>query len=165
MPRPTLTLPEQIAEDVARGILSGVVAPGERLSEIALAARYGVSRGPIRDAIRELTRSGLTKMSPRRGAFVAQIDSNAMCEMYNVVAGVMGLAAQYCALFSGFTGRTELSARVDDLEALATNENCSPQNFALGCGRIGGALGRNCSSTFRKWIYLENDDLKSFEIQ
>lgn len=170
LPRPTQTLPEQIAEDVARGILSGAVAPGERLNEIVLAHRYGVSRGPIREAIRELTRSGLAKTYPRRGAFVAEVDSNAICDMFNVVAGVMGLAARYCALLADTAGRAELFARVSDLEALAAEAECSPQNFALGSGRIGNALGRNCNSAFLQsamadalnqtlWslIYREND--------
>ena len=52
-----LSLPKQIAEDVARRILAGEVTSGQRLNEIELAHRYGVSRGPIRDAIRELTLS------------------------------------------------------------------------------------------------------------
>lgn len=144
------TLPEQIAEDVARGILSGEFLPGQRVGEVSLAERYGVSRGPVRDAIRELKESGLVEVFPRRGAFIAQIDACAICDMFNVVAGVMGLAARYCALFCDEAGQTEIDARMADLEALAAISDCDPREFALACGRIGASLGRNCQSVFVK---------------
>lgn len=145
-----LSLPKQIAEDVARRILAGEVTSGQRLNEIELAHRYGVSRGPIRDAIRELTRSGLAEMYPRRGAFVAQINSNIICDMYNLTAGVVGLAAHYCALFHDSDGIDELSGLVEALESLIHQPQCSPKDFALGTGKIGSALGRNCHSDLLK---------------
>lgn len=153
--RRPLSLPEQVAEDVARGILSGEFAPGQRLGEVSLAERYGVSRGPIRDAIRDLKKMGLVEIYPRRGAFIAQIDANAICDMFNVVAGIMGLAARYCALFADDQGRAEISARLSDLETLAGLPDCAPQDFALACGRIGGSLGRNCKSAFLRTAMAE----------
>ncbi|MCR5295748.1 MAG: GntR family transcriptional regulator [Lachnospiraceae bacterium] len=54
-------------------ILRGELSPGERLMEIALAEKLGVSRTPIREAIRMLEREGLVVMKPRRGAQVAKI--------------------------------------------------------------------------------------------
>lgn len=142
------SLHEQIAEDVARGVLSGEFLPGQRVGEVSLAERYGVSRGPVRDAIRELEKSGLVEIFPRRGAFIAQIDSSAICDMFNVVASVMSLAARYCALFADDAGQAEIDTRLADLDALADMADCDPREFALASGRIGAALGRNCKSTF-----------------
>jgi DNA-binding GntR family transcriptional regulator len=67
--------PWQLWEDVAailrRDILSGVLTPGTRLIEVDLADRFGVSRGPIREALRELSRVGLVVDRPRQGVFVS----------------------------------------------------------------------------------------------
>ena len=67
--------PRQLWEDVAailrRDILSGALAPGTRLIEVDLADRFGVSRGPIREALRELGRVGLVVDRPRQGVFVS----------------------------------------------------------------------------------------------
>jgi DNA-binding GntR family transcriptional regulator len=67
--------PRQLWEDVAailrRDILSGALEPGTRLIEVDLADRFGVSRGPIREALRELSRVGLVVDRPRQGVFVS----------------------------------------------------------------------------------------------
>lgn len=68
-------MPRQLWEDVAailrRDILSGALSPGTRLIEVDLADRFGVSRGPIREALRELGRIGLVVDRPRQGVFVS----------------------------------------------------------------------------------------------
>lgn len=144
-PRP-LTLPEQIAEDVARRIINGEFEAGSKIGEVALAQRYGVSRGPIRDAIRELEKSGFVQIFPRRGAFIGRIDAKTVCDMFNVIASITGLAAQYCALFCDDDGLVEIRARFKGLEEIAADPACSPNAFAVASGRIGAAMGRNCQS-------------------
>ena len=59
-----------------KAILKGELKPGERLMEIALAERLGVSRTPVREAMRKLELEGLVVMIPRRGAQVANITDN-----------------------------------------------------------------------------------------
>ncbi len=61
---------EEVAQLLREDILGGVLAPGTRLVEMELAERFGVSRGPIREALRELERIGLVTDRPRRGVFV-----------------------------------------------------------------------------------------------
>jgi len=63
---PTLTVPEQIALAVGDQIISGELAPGARIVEADLSARFNVSRGPVRDAIRILEREGLVTVLARR---------------------------------------------------------------------------------------------------
>jgi DNA-binding GntR family transcriptional regulator len=64
---------EKLAGDIADAILSGDFAPGLRLDEQFLAQRYGVSRTPVREALRQLATTGLIDLRPRRGAVVTRV--------------------------------------------------------------------------------------------
>ncbi len=73
-----LPLRDVVFKTLRQAILKGELEPGERLMEIQLAERLGVSRTPIREAIRKLELEGLVLMIPRKGAEVAKIsESNA----------------------------------------------------------------------------------------
>ena len=63
-------------------ILEGRIGPGEKVTEASLAEQMGVSRSPIREALRALSRGGLIVVEPRRGAFVAELDRNNAAELY-----------------------------------------------------------------------------------
>ena len=65
------TIPEQITARLRQEILSGQVKPGQPLREQEISARFGVSRGPIREALRELTQLGLLVLEPNKGVRVA----------------------------------------------------------------------------------------------
>ena len=68
-----LPLRDVVFNTLRQAILKGELAPGERLMEIQLAEKLGVSRTPIREAIRKLELEGLVLMIPRKGAEVAKI--------------------------------------------------------------------------------------------
>ena len=68
-----LPLRDVVFNTLRKAILKGELKPGERLMEIALAERLGVSRTPVREAMRKLELEGLVVMIPRRGAQVANI--------------------------------------------------------------------------------------------
>ena len=70
------TLPDQVAEELGAEIVSGRRKAGERLVELDLARDFGVSRGPIREAIRILERRRLVELRPRRGAYWIQCEIN-----------------------------------------------------------------------------------------
>jgi DNA-binding GntR family transcriptional regulator len=63
-------------------IIEGDIAPGEKVTEIGLAHQMGISRSPVREALRALSREGLITIEPRRGAFVAELDRNHAAELY-----------------------------------------------------------------------------------
>lgn len=67
---------------IADQILSGGIQPGEKLTETGLADLMGISRSPVREALRELSRGGLITIEPRRGAFVAELDGRHAAELY-----------------------------------------------------------------------------------
>lgn len=73
---------ESIADQLRDEILDGLLPAGSRLLETELAERFGVSRGPIRDALNELARQGLAQDLPRRGTFVSSLSEHDLEEVY-----------------------------------------------------------------------------------
>ena len=76
-----LPLRDTVFNQLRLQILHGELKPGERLMEVALAEKLGVSRTPVREAIRMLEQEGLAVLLPRRGAHVASIDNKQLEDM------------------------------------------------------------------------------------
>jgi len=74
MPLDHKPLREVVADELRKLIVSGELAPGERLYEDRIAEQLGVSRNPVREAIRSLEAVGLVQVVPRRGAYVVDVD-------------------------------------------------------------------------------------------
>lgn len=89
-----LPLRDVVFNTLRRAILTGELKPGERLMEIHLANRLGVSRTPIREAIRKLELEGLVTMIPRRGAEVAQITEKSLKDVLEVRRALDALCAE-----------------------------------------------------------------------
>lgn len=92
-----LTLRESVAEEIRRLIMSGQLAPGERLFEDRLAEQLGVSRNPVREALRALEGSGLVEVIPRRGAYVSQLDPVQASKLLELRAVIESYAARLAA--------------------------------------------------------------------
>lgn len=89
-----LPLRDVVFNTLRQAILKGELAPGERLMEIALAKKLGVSRTPIREAIRKLELEGLVLMIPRRGAEVARISEKSLKDVLEVRRSLEELAIE-----------------------------------------------------------------------
>ncbi|MBE5867356.1 MAG: GntR family transcriptional regulator [Lachnospiraceae bacterium] len=89
-----LPLRDVVFNTLRQAILTGELKPGERLMEIHLANRLGVSRTPIREAIRKLELEGLVTMIPRRGAEVAQITEKSLQDVLEVRRALDGLSVE-----------------------------------------------------------------------
>lgn len=85
------------AEQIAAMIMNGELQGGDRLVEEDLARRLGMSRLPVREALRTLTQEGLVTILPRRGAFVSRYGRDEMVEVYDVRAELLGFAARLVA--------------------------------------------------------------------
>ena len=109
------SLPEQIADDLGAAIARGDFAGGERLLEVAIAERYGVSRGPAREALRLLASRGLAVLYPRRGAFVVEVSLDSLIDLFNTRGELMGLATRHFAEIASDEARKDLKAAVLEL--------------------------------------------------
>lgn len=89
-----LPLRDVVFNTLRQAILKGELAPGERLMEIQLAEKLGVSRTPIREAIRKLELEGLVLMIPRKGAEVARISEKSLRDVLEVRRSLEELAIE-----------------------------------------------------------------------
>ncbi|OIS92830.1 GntR family transcriptional regulator [Brucella cytisi] len=87
----------KLRDEIENGIVTGVLKPGERLDEVQLAARFGVSRTPIREALLQLSATGLIETRPRRSAIVADPEPQRIFEMFEVMSELEGLAGAQAA--------------------------------------------------------------------
>jgi len=84
----------RLLDAIEQDIATGALAPGARLDEVALAARYAVSRTPVREALHQLAASGMVEIRARRGAVVAVAGPERLYEMFEVMAELEGMCAR-----------------------------------------------------------------------
>ena len=90
-------LREIVYEELKRQILVGEIAPGTRMMEVELAEDMGVSRTPVREAIRKLEKEGIVTIEPRRGAYASDISIKDMVDVLEVRQMLEGMAASMAA--------------------------------------------------------------------
>ncbi len=90
-------LREIVYEQLKMQILRGKIVPGTRMMEVELAEEMGVSRTPVREAIRKLEKEGLVTIEPRRGAYASDISVKDMLDTLEVREDLEGLAAALAA--------------------------------------------------------------------
>ncbi len=90
-------LSRHAADAIREAIQRGEVKPGDRLVEATIAAQLNLSRGPVRDALKQLQVEGLITIVPRRGSFVSKMDRSDVWEIASLRAVVEGLAARILA--------------------------------------------------------------------
>lgn len=89
-----LTLRERIADAIRDEIINNKLKAGERISEPEVAARYGISRTPVREAFRQLAAEGFLWLTPRRGARIAFLTEKDVSEFYDLKSVLEGYAAR-----------------------------------------------------------------------
>ena len=92
-----VALREQVLAELRRRIVDGDYAQGERLTETRLADDFGVSRNPVREALRVVEAEGFVQILPRRGAVVATLDDTAVRDLFAVREQLETLAAGLAA--------------------------------------------------------------------
>ena len=91
------TLAEQVFRRLSAAILAGELAPGAKISEPALAKQYGVSRGPLREALHRLQERKLITRSPNQGPRVVKPSATVLAELFMVREALEGMAARLAA--------------------------------------------------------------------
>lgn len=105
------TLADQVFQALQTAIVAGDLGPGEKISEQELAARFGTSRGPLRDALRRLEARRLVTTTPNAGARVVSLSPQQLIELYQTREALEGMTCRLAA--------THMSDdEIDDLERL-----------------------------------------------
>ena len=122
------SLTRLVADSVEKLILSGELAPGVKLNEVALAERFRVSRGPLREAFRLLEESGLIYQEKNRGAFVRVVELCEAAELYEVRAGLDAMAGR---LLAERINAEQLSALRQLTYAMTSVDNLDVEQFHM----------------------------------
>ncbi len=124
--RRTESLASLVRRELERMIETGELKAGDWLNENALAARLGVSRGPVREACRGLEQSGIFEVVVNRGVFVRELQPKEAAELYDIRAALMRLLGQTLApritigelgKLASATEKMDKAARAEDLNA------------------------------------------------
>ena len=114
---------EQVAEQLRSRILAHTLHPGSWIDEQALAAEYGISRTPLREALKVLAAEGLVTMKLRRGAYVTEVSERDLHEVYHLLALLESDAAMVVARTATPAQIAELLALHAELEAQVGNRD------------------------------------------
>ena len=125
---PTLSLAqpalyEQVAEQLRSKIFAHELKPGAWLDEQTLAADYGISRTPLREALKVLAAEGLVVLKPRRGCYVTELSEQDLDDVFPVMAMLEGMVAQAATQRITSTNWRNLCAIHDELEQTAAANN------------------------------------------
>lgn len=127
-----------IRRTIADRIVTGDLLPGARLEEVELAAGFGVSRTPVREALRDLAAAGLIEVRPRRGAVVATVDADGIAQLFEAVGHLEGLVARLAA------------------QRMTTLERKRLEQLQIACGDAARAADREAyvrhNQDFHLWI-------------
>ena len=134
------SLVDRLASTIQARVLSGEIVRGTRLPQEGLAAEFGVSRTPVREALRKLQAAGVVEVLPNRGAVVRGPSAREIRESYEVRTELEGLAAELA------------TARMDDAHLLLLRE--SEELFRTSVGELVAGLRRRRSDA----PWSEQDD-------
>jgi len=108
---------EEVAERLRLRIFSGELRPGDWIDELKIADEYGISRTPLREALKVLATEGLITMKVRRGAYVTETSPKDLADVYHLLALLETDAAETVARRGSEAGIAELAALHQELEA------------------------------------------------
>jgi DNA-binding GntR family transcriptional regulator len=121
--QPSENLPEQVTRDIRDRIISSELKPGERILEARLAREMGVSRSPVREALRILERQKLVELIPRKGARVTQISTSHIEWFYDIFEVLYGLVARKATENADASDQRDLSRALDKIEKAADDRD------------------------------------------
>ena len=127
------SLPMLVAREVERMILAGELSVGERVNESALAARFRVSRGPVREALRGLEESGLLRLEKNRGVFVREISLAEADEIYDLREALDELVGRRLAKRFEEPARTAVHALLAEMDRAAAQGDAASYHMVNLC--------------------------------
>ncbi|MGE5148264.1 MAG: GntR family transcriptional regulator, partial [Candidatus Eiseniibacteriota bacterium] len=140
-------LPVFLAERIAEDIETNVLKPGERLSEEAIAQRFGVSRAPVREALRLLAQEEVVTIEPRRGARVRSYSAAELIEMFEVRAVLYGLGVELFTKRATPEMLAKMSQICADILAAGRAPDATGEKFAVTTQAASAHLMGNCGNS------------------
>lgn len=110
---------EEVAELLRQRIFGGELAPGSWIDELKLAEEFGISRTPLREALKVLATEGLVTMKVRRGAYVTEVSAQDLSDIYHLLSLLESDAAAAVATQATPEQLQELQSIHDELETVA----------------------------------------------
>jgi DNA-binding GntR family transcriptional regulator len=123
---------EEIREQLIEDILNGKLSPGARIVETRIAQQFGVSQGPVREALRDLELFGFVVSSPFRGTQVRKISTDDLLEIYPIRAALEAVAARAAALHMDDATLAHLEEHLDAMRDAAKRDDPHAQANADG---------------------------------
>lgn len=120
---------EEVAELLRQRIFNRELEPGSWIDELKLADEYGISRTPLREALKVLAAEGLVTMKVRRGAYVTEVSDKDLADVYHLLSLLESDAAGVVAERASNAELADLEALHAELEAAAAPGNVNRQNF------------------------------------
>ncbi|HAX21786.1 MAG: GntR family transcriptional regulator [Hydrogenophaga sp.] len=114
---------EEVAELLRQRIFSRELEPGSWIDELKIAEEYGISRTPLREALKVLAAEGLVTMKVRRGAYVTEVSDKDLADVYHLLALLESDAAGVVAQRASDAELAELQGLHAELEAAADDRN------------------------------------------
>lgn len=130
---------ETIAEEIIRAIKRREMRPGDRLREQELARRFGVSRGPVREALRMLQSKSVIRIEPMRGATVASLSDREALEAVEIGAVVFALGVRKAAELEGERDLQAIARQLEELKTMV-DMSVTPKAFYRQTVLMGEAL-------------------------
>lgn len=158
-------LRDKVVDELRRQIVQGAYAPGDRLTEDRLAEAFGVSRNPVREAIRVLEAEGFVVAQPRRSVVVATLSAEDVRDLFDVRLALEPLAARLAAERAGpaagtalreITGVAEAAAAAGHLDRVA---ELNTRFHATICAHSGNVLLQSMTGTLHarlQWVYRQS---------
>ena len=114
---PSRTLRESAYDRIREDILSGVLRPGSAISEAERAEALGMSRSPVREALRQLAQDGLVEIFPKRGTFVTELSARDVREAFELREAIETACARLAAARRTDQDLAEMRRVCDEIEA------------------------------------------------
>ncbi|WP_372526737.1 GntR family transcriptional regulator [Piscinibacter sp.] len=137
---------ERVAERVRERILAHTLAPGSWIDEQALTAEFGISRTPLREALKVLASEGLVTMKLRRGAYVTEVSERDLADVFHLLSLLESDAAASVAAKASDVELAELAALHQDLEDTVADRDAffsANERFHMRLLEIAGNRWRN----------------------
>ena len=122
----TVGLHEKASQHLRHLILTGALAPGQDLVEADLSASLGVSRTPVREALKLLAVEGLVELRPNRSARVPDLQTEAITQLFEAIAGIERIAAEFAAVRITEAELAHLRALQDEMEGYHRATDLAP---------------------------------------